>query len=442
MPAKRSLDAPRTNGRRVIVLALLAACGGDRAPEPRVEKPADKPALAPAPAPAPALDAGVAEAKPAPPDAKPVPPPAPAGQDFIKEARALYRIVGCAEGPMPAELADPRHEKAVDRHCKIFRPLIEKYRREYFTKAGAWFAQKVPADATQLVYLFSGADLLSALVAFPNATEITTSSLELAGDPRPYAKLKPEELDRDLAGYRDEQGLLIQVGSNSSKNLSKQQVRSLPGQVSSFMLALSAGGFEPVAMRFFRVEPDGKLHYFDAQEIEADTARTTQLKPGWNKPAFAESFRHVEVQYKKLGETTMRTHRHIAWNVEDKFLAENPGLLRHLEAKGKVNVLVKGGSYLLWFPSFSTIRNYILGHLKFMLSDSTGVSPTHARPAGMIQEAYGRYTGPVDEIKVVEGKREDLDMKALFAKPIDKMPFRYGYLDKANNNHVVITKPR
>jgi hypothetical protein len=363
------------------------------------------------------------------------------GQDFLDDAKAIYRIVGCSDGALPAGY-DAKHQAVVDKHCKSIKKDVDKYRTDYFGTARQWFATKVPADATQLVYLFSGADLLSALVAFPNATEITTMSLELAGDPRPYAKLTPAELDRDLAAYRVEQGLLIQVGSNSSKNLSKQQRRYLPGEVSSFLLALAIGGYEPVGMKFFKIEPDGKLHYFTKEEIDADTKAASQLRVTWNKPTFSESFRHVEIQYKKLGESQVRTHRHIAWNVEDKYLADHGEVLKHLEAKGKVTMMVKGGSYLLWFSSFKTIRNYILGNLKWMLSDSTGPAPTHAKPAGMVQEAYGKYTGPVDEISVVEGTREDLDMKALFAKPAGPMPFRFGYLDKLNNKHVVITRPK
>ena len=42
----------------------------------------------------------------------------------------------------------------------------------------------------------------------------------------------------------------------------------------------------------------------------------------------------------------------------------------------------------------------------------------------------------------VEGTREDLDMKALFARPAGPMPFRFGYLDKNNNKHVMITRPK
>jgi hypothetical protein len=76
------------------------------------------------------------------------------------------------------------------------------------------------------------------------------------------------------------------------------------------------------------------------------------------------------------------------------------------------------------------------------MPDSTGVPPLHARPAGMVQEPFGRFNGPIEAIfPNLYGKREDLDMRALFktAKP---MPFRFGYLDNDDHNHVIITRPR
>ena len=52
-----------------------------------------------------------------------------------------------------------------------------------------------------VVYPFGGGDLLSALVAFPDATEITTISLEQAGDPRRLRTLTPDA-DRARASAR------------------------------------------------------------------------------------------------------------------------------------------------------------------------------------------------------------------------------------------------
>ena len=35
----------------------------------------------------------------------------------------------------------------------------------------------------------------------------------------------------------------------------------------------------------------------------------------------------------------------------------------------------------------------MLDHLAWMLSDSTGIPPRFAKPAGMVQETYGNYNG-------------------------------------------------
>ena len=83
-----------------------------------------------------------------------------------------------------------------------------------------------------------------ALVAFPDATEITTISLELAGDPRRIKTLKPEALGTSLAALRVEIGGLLSVGSNTSVNLSAQQRNDIPGQVASHLMGLVTAGYE------------------------------------------------------------------------------------------------------------------------------------------------------------------------------------------------------
>jgi hypothetical protein len=75
-----------------------------------------------------------------------------------------------------------------------------------------------------------------------------------------------------------------------------------------------------------------------------------------------------------------------------------------------------------------------------MASDSTGVPPNFAEPAGMVQEAYGRYDGAMLDHSL--GKREDLAMRKLWQTPAGPIAFRYGYTDHAGHSHVLITKPK
>src|SRR6185436_13728021 len=122
-------------------------------------------------------------------------------------------------------------------------------------KAREWFVAHQPADLpTTVVYGFGGGDLVSALVAFPTAKEITTVSLELSGDPRKIRDLSAGDLDNDLSGFRHDIGGLILVGSNLSTNLSDQQRSHVAAQLSSHLLGMSTAGYEPVSARYFAID--------------------------------------------------------------------------------------------------------------------------------------------------------------------------------------------
>jgi len=423
--------------RRLIALVALAGCAGQKE-EPRPEPSPSTPATTTTAAATPP-DAAVA-----PPDAAP-PPAVEDGADFTAEAKLLFRVAACGnDDPLPPYIpAD-----VVARHCKLIREQMDEYRARYVEGGRAFFARLVPPDAPKtVVYPFGGGDLISALVAFPDAEEITTISLELAGDPRRIATptIDRARLEASLAALRIEIGGTLQVGSNTSENLSQSQDNDLPAQVSSFLMGLAATGFEPVSMRYFRVEDDGSIHYITAEEVAAgDAAQHKALakkrKGRWVSPNFAEAFAHVEIRYRKVGDDHVRIHHHLGWNLGDEWLTEHPQLLRHLEAKGKVTMMTKGASYLLWQPGFSKIRNYMLANLAWMLSDSTGIPPAFARKAGMVQETYGTFVDAF--LPHAQGTKAAQDFAALWQRnPHRRLPFRFGYVDRDKNPHLVVTHP-
>lgn len=307
-----------------------------------------------------------------------------------------------------------------------------------------------------MVYPFGGGDLISSLAAFPEADETTTISLELAGDPRRSGTLTARELDASLSRLRGELGGTLSVGSNTSVNLSSSQRNDLPAQVSSFLLGLAAAGFEPIGMRYVRLSDDGSIHYVTDADIAAADGSTAADRGGekgkgakarkgdWRDPNFSEAFAHVEIEYRKAGDTSdrVRVHRHFGWNLHDTELTAAPQLIRHLEQKGKVTALVKGASYLLWRGDFSIIRDYLLDHLAWMLSDSTGIPPLYAKQAGMVQDTYGRFSGAFLDGAETHGARHSADFRALWAKNKKRpLPFRFGYVDAGKSAHLVVTRP-
>ncbi len=86
-----------------------------------------------------------------------------------------------------------------------------------------------------------------------------------------------------------------------------------------------------------------------------------------------------------------RMHRHIGANLSDEGLQQAPGVLRYLESRGRVAMMTKAASYLLWRDDFALMRGYVAGHAAFMFADSTGLPPRHWKKAGCTVETYGTF---------------------------------------------------
>lgn len=420
--------------RTSILLAVLCACGRSSSTTSRADE-GEKSAPSAVRKQA-AADGGAADAASAPDAATPA--AALEGYDFIDEARLLYRVAACAsDDALPENLS----EKVVASHCRWLDQRKEMYRERYVDRAAKFIAEILPDDLpNDVVYPFGGGDLISALVAFPDAEEITTISLELAGDPRRIREIRRRDLGEALSGMTARFGGMLSVSNNTSENLSESQNTPLPTQLSMFLIGLAVNGYEPVSLRFFRIEPGGKLHYYTKAEIEEmDGKLARRRKSTWVAPEFSPAFTNSELRFRRRGEpgAPIHVHRHIAANLSNDHLARNPELMAHLEAKGRITALTKAASYLLWRPDFSTIRQYLLDNMELMLSDSTGIPPRFARKAGFEQVTYGRFSGSL--LRASEKHNEDF-RKLWLEQPRRKLTFRFGYVDNKSQKHLLVTK--
>src|SRR6267154_4897868 len=115
--------------------------------------------------------------------------------DFTADAKLFYRVVACGSTEaVPANL----DATTVDKHCADMAKRYDEFNKTYAKPAGEFFAGLRPKDLpTTVVYPFGGGDLASALVTFPDARDITTISLEHAGDPTRLAHLDKKAALRD-----------------------------------------------------------------------------------------------------------------------------------------------------------------------------------------------------------------------------------------------------
>ena len=391
----------------------------------------------PAVAPAGGKQPGTQVAEVKPPDIKPdtkgasapsAPPPA-GGHDFTPEGKALLAVGACGDLPPPPSF-DP---KLLASHCDVIKKAQDDYLTQWVRPARSFFAEHVPSDVPRkAVYPFAGGDLSTALTVYPDADEITTISLEPAGDPRALGDLKGGELDRALKKVEYELKFLYRVNfSNTINMIDAMREGTLPTQLIFGLSALKIHGYEVVALRYFRLEADGSIHYLDDAEVAAVPPPAKARATVRNRV-----FANAEVQFRRPG-GRIQVYRHIQWNLDNEHLKADPRILKHLEAKGAIAGMTKAASYLLSWDSFSTMRDYLIGHVSWMVSDATGVAPKWGKPAGFEYETYGDFTGP----HIQAGGSIAKDWRVEFeSEPRRDLAFRFGYYDKHNANHLIIMR--
>jgi len=415
----------------VFGIVLTTACA--RAPAPEGAASAAPPvastvASVDAPGPAASSAAPVASAAPVVAVATPAPEAPLEGLNFIDQARVVFRVAACGNaGDVPARF----DAAVVAKHCDELSKAYADYRKGWVDVAEPFLAGLRPKDLPKaVVYPFGGGDLVSALATFPEATEITTISLEPAGDIRPVDRLAADFLGHELSVHRSHLERLFEKAHSRTDNLAKEARTELPGEILFALAALVVHGEEPVSLRYFRLRPDGTLAWLSQADIDA--AKT----PGDRRALFV----NAELRFRRAGavDAPVQTLRHVSFNLDDDHLKADPGLLAHLNAKGKVAAMTKAATHLLWNDHFSLIRGWLVAHTDWMASDSTGLPPRIAGPAGYTQDTYGTFDGP-SPFGDPDGN-DAADLKKLFdSQPAHELAFRYGYPDKHGHAHLVIT---
>jgi hypothetical protein len=363
--------------------------------------------------------------------------PSTDGHDFTPEARALLMVGACADGNAP----DGVTKAEVDAHCepagkeRHVKGAQADYLDAWVKPAREFFAAHVPKDVPKkVIYPFAGGDLSTALTVYPDADEITTISLEPAGDPRDLATLRGKDLEKALQKVEYELKFLYRVNfSNTINMIDAMRAGQLPTQLIFGLSALKIHGYDVVSLRYFKLNDDGTIHYLTDDDLRK-APDPAKARPDVRNRIFA----NAEVQFKKPG-GRIQVYRHIQQNLDNDHLKTDPRVIKHLEAKGTVAGMTKAASYLLSWESFSTMRNYLTGHVTWMVSDATGVAPKWGKPAGYEYETYGQFRGP----HIPAGNGISKDWRTEFdSEPKRDLAFRFGYYDNKEANHLIIMRKK
>jgi len=351
------------------------------------------------------------------------------GTSFTREVLAAFRVAAC--GGTDAMLPPGIDPTMLRTHCDALNQGYAEYKKEWVDVAMPFLAKLRPDTIPdQVVYPFGGGDLMTALATFPNLMEITTISLEIAGDIRGIAHPDNKRLSKELKTLREHLAKLFLKAHSRTVNLDIETRGAIPGEAAFTLAAMVIHGFEPVSYRYFTIRDDGSLAYLSSDAIkQAEMAK----KRGRSGP-----FANAEIQFRKPNESAVRVLRHIGFDLSDSNLRRSPALIKHLDSKSKVAAMTKAASHLLWDDKhFSVIREWLMTHTDWMISDTTGVPPRIAARYGFEQDYFGQY-----EYAEPFGSVNNRDMLDFHAKFKNNAPiaFRYGYPDNRSHGHIVVTR--
>jgi len=352
----------------------------------------------------------------------------PVIHEFIDDAKELLVVGACAEGT-----STKVKPELVVAHCKTVHAAQDEYKKSWLGIATEFFKTHVPAGLSKtVVYPFAGGDLSTALTVYPDADEITTLALEPAGDARALSRLTEPQITASLATVATELGALYSSNFSKTMNMiTAMRSGELPTQLIFSLSALYLHRYEPVSLRYFKLDSAGDVVYL----TDADLKRIDLVK---NPDAHNRALGSVELKFRKIGSKREQVYRHIMANLDDAHLKESPAPLRHLQKKGHVAGMTKAASYLLSFNDFSVIRRYVIDHIDWMASDTTGVPPSYGIPAGFEYETWGEWQS--SNMAAGNGSVR-ATWKALFsAQPKRELAFRFGYPNGAGTGHLVFMR--
>jgi hypothetical protein len=266
-------------------------------------------------------------------------------------------------------------------------------------------------------YPFSGPDVLTLTLCFPQTPLYVMVGLEPAGTLPTPAQIEK----KDLAKYLDEIRGTVDSELSRSFFITRQMDRQFRGQVTDGLLLpilhlLVRTHHVILDFRYVRLDEQGRL-----------IGRAANYKaPGkiGNKG--------VEIEFRGDSERTSHKLYYFSVNLSNQRLAENKPFLSYLGGLKGSTTLLKATSYMTHKPAFSTTRNQILANSMAILQDDSGIPFRYFESSGWHVQLYGEYSRPYGSFRWLE--QPDL-RRAFESGGVKPLPMRigYGYSKVASN---------
>lgn len=332
-----------------------------------------------------------------------------------------------------------------DRPCRALAKAMELYKRRHLVPMTNFLRKTLPTKVPHTVlYPFSGGDLLAAQTVFPGRHRFVLLSLEQGGTPDPLHRMTPVQQRNARRRFLRHASRTLRLSYSHTKDLLEPEGLRIPGLLPMILLGLRVHGGRVVGLRYFRLTPKGRVVYFTRAELAASgpwpRVRKSARKQ-WGRiyadPGYNRAYSNLELRYRLPGDATDRVLQHIAADISNPGLRHAAGLEGFLRGLGKRALMIKAASFLLWKKRYSRIRELVTLGASLVLADSSAPYPAWLRSKGFRLRLFGNFQCPI--IAAVK-RRAKPWIRAFGRKPRPKLPFRFGYRDCKQQNHMILAR--
>ncbi|WP_019507387.1 hypothetical protein [Pleurocapsa sp. PCC 7319] len=294
-----------------------------------------------------------------------------------------------------------------------------KLETQQISKVREWTAtelKEINANNPTVFYPFSGPDFLYGYSLFPQAKEMVLVGLEPVGSVPNLTSLNSTQFNSKLQEVRNSLYAILQFSffRTNDMKVDLQQQGVLP--ILYVFMARTNN-------RILDVEYVGLNQEAEIKPLKDD------LIPG------------VKIAYVPEGEQDPRTLYYFSTDLSNDGLNKHPEIAEFVAKLDNPITYLKAASYLMYYDSFTQIKDTILSQSSYLLQDDSGMPLSSFNNNQWDLEFYGNYTTPI----ALFGNRYQPNLRQIYTSDrgeIKPLNFGIGYQFEVNNSNLMLAKAK
>ena len=309
---------------------------------------------------------------------------------------------------------DPRWKKLDERRLAAMR-----------TWTASELAARVPGGHNVL-YPFSGPDLINVTTILPGRSETLLLSLEPVGSLPDLTRFDEADFDAFFAGMQKSLSSVLSWNFFQTKDLRADlTVPGLEGALPILLFFAARDGQRVLEVDHLFVAPDGTV-----TEVPAVAG---EIPSGEGVPG-------VRITLGEPGTGAVRTVSYFQVDLSDHSLDQRKSFFAFVAERGPFVSYLKAASYLMFKPKYAAIERFILENSRHVLQDDAGIPLAAFEPNLWSLRLYGSYDRP---IRLFENRHQpELEEAYRTGNDISPLPFSVGYEIRPHESNLMLATRR